>query len=94
MARFNYEQERNMSDIFKTTKDFTQDERLRLMEQFKGSGLAYDEFAREHNVNSSTLKNWITLSRFPSFERKRKMGSLAKKCHGRFRPHHDEASTP
>lgn len=59
-----------MTNIFKQTKDFTQEERQRLLEQFHGSGLGYQDFAKEHNINENTLKNWIWLETKPQVNRK------------------------
>ncbi len=64
------ERERKMTELNKTTKDFSPEERATLFEQFKGSGLAYDEFAREHNINPGTLKNWIWLEAKPPGKKK------------------------
>jgi transposase InsO family protein/transposase-like protein len=57
-----YEQERKMTELHRTSKDFTVEERARLMEQFRDSGLGYQEFAKEHNINEATMKNWKWLS--------------------------------
>lgn len=55
-----------MEGISRTNKDFTPEERARLLEQFKASGLGYQEFAREHNVNQQTMKNWVAWGRRPA----------------------------
>ncbi len=54
-----------MSELHRTSKDFTGEERARLLEQFHSSGLAYQDFAKEHNLNDSTLKNWLWRSKLP-----------------------------
>lgn len=54
-----------MSELHRTSKDFTREERARLLEQFNSSGLGYTEFAKEHNINPNALKNWIWLSKLP-----------------------------
>lgn len=54
-----------MTGINRTSKDFTKEERERLLEQYRGSGLDYVAFAREHNINPGTLKNWIWISERP-----------------------------
>jgi putative transposase len=59
-----------MTNIFKQSKDFTQEERQRLLEQFHGSGLGYQDFAKEHNINEHTLKNWIWIETRPEASRK------------------------
>jgi transposase InsO family protein/transposase-like protein len=59
------EQERDMSELHRTSKDFSKDERARLLSQFESSGLTYQEFAREHNIKDATLKNWIWISKIP-----------------------------
>lgn len=51
-----------MTNIFRTTKDFTPEERSRLLDQYHASGLNYQEFAKEHNLSGQTLKNWIWIS--------------------------------
>lgn len=57
--------------LFRKAKDFTPDEKARLLEQFQKSGLRYDEFAREHNINEQTMKNWVSWAKRPSAERRR-----------------------
>lgn len=52
-----------MAELHRTSKDFTKEERSRLLEQFRDSGLEFQEFAKEHNINANTLKNWIWLSK-------------------------------
>jgi transposase len=59
-----------MDNIFKQSKDFTQEERQKLLEQFHGSGLEYQDFAKEHNLNANTLKNWIWIATKPEVNRK------------------------
>ena len=54
-----------MSELHRTSKDFSKDERARLLAQFHDSGLNYQEFAREHNINESSLKNWIWIAKLP-----------------------------
>ncbi len=54
-----------MTELHRTSKDFTSEERARLMEQFRSSGLSHRDFAREHNINENTLKNWKWLSEMP-----------------------------
>jgi len=51
-----------MTELHRTSKDFTVEERARLVEQFRNSGLGYQEFASEHNINATTLRNWKWLS--------------------------------
>jgi transposase InsO family protein/transposase-like protein len=68
-----------MTNIFKQTKDFTQEERLKLLEQFHGSGLVYTEFAKEHNLNANTLKNWIWIETRPDTAKRRYSPSERKK---------------
>lgn len=55
-----------MENLFKTTGDFTSEERSRLLRQFEGSGLGYQEFAREHNIHEQTFKTWVWLSKNPT----------------------------
>lgn len=54
-----------MSGIERVSKDFTEEERKTLLAQFTASGLRYDEFAREHNINEQTFKNWAWIDRRP-----------------------------
>ncbi len=55
-----------MSEVAKTSSAFTVEERDRLLKQFHVSGLKYDEFAREHNINPQTFKNWIWIANRPA----------------------------
>ena len=59
-----------MENLFKTSKDFTEEERDRLLKQFEGSGLEYQQFAREHNIHEQTFKTWVWISRNPNASRK------------------------
>lgn len=52
-----------MTSIERVSKHFTDEDRSRLLKQFATSGLRYDEFAREHNINEQTFKNWVWISR-------------------------------
>jgi transposase InsO family protein/transposase-like protein len=54
-----YEQEAKMENIYRTTKDFTAEERSRLLDQYSRSGLGHQEFAKEHNINPNTMRNWV-----------------------------------
>ena len=56
--------------LFRTAKDFTEDEKARLLEQFQKSGLGYAEFAREHNINNQTMKNWVCMPSSDEVRRK------------------------
>lgn len=60
-----------MTNILKTSKDFTDEERARLLEQFEASGLEAVEFAKEHNLAFATLRNWIWLMKNPNVKRVR-----------------------
>ncbi len=55
-----------MSERGKVSDEFTMEERSRLLSQHAASGLRYDEFAKEHNVNPQTFKNWIWHSKRPA----------------------------
>lgn len=59
-----------MENLFKTTEDFTPEERSRLLKQFEGSGLGYQEFAREHNIHEQTFKTWVWLAKNPKASKK------------------------
>lgn len=52
-----------MSGLERVTKDFSEEERKTFLTQFEASGLKFNEFAREHNINESTFKNWIWLAK-------------------------------
>ena len=55
-----------MSEVRRLTKDFSVEEREQLLKQFHVSGLRYDEFAREHNINAQSFKNWVWIERRPN----------------------------
>jgi len=55
-----------MSNVNRTGKDFTKEERATLLKQFHESGLKFQDFAKEHNLNPATLKNWIWLEARPN----------------------------
>lgn len=52
-----------MTELHRKSKDFSKEQRATLLAQFESSGLGYQEFAQEHNLNASTLKNWIWISK-------------------------------
>ncbi len=67
-----------MSQVERLAKDISLDEKEQLLKQFQVSGLRYDEFAREHNINGQTFKNLIwhssrtgKLKRYCPVERKK-----------------------
>lgn len=67
-----------MSQVERLSKDINKDEKEQLLKQFQVSGLRYDEFAREHNINGQTFKNWVwhgsragKLKRYCPVERKK-----------------------
>ena len=68
-----------MTDLFRKAKDFTKEQKDTLMEQFHKSGLGYAEFAREHNINAQTMKNWVCLSGRTDIERRRYSATERKK---------------
>ncbi len=55
-----------MSGLERVSKDFSEEERKTFLAQFEASGLKFNEFAREHNINESTFKNWIWLAKRPA----------------------------
>jgi transposase InsO family protein len=59
-----------MTNIERVSKDFTDEERATLLKQFEASGLKYDEFAREHNINAQTFKNWVWIAKRPNGNRR------------------------
>ncbi len=52
-----------MTGLNRLSNEFSDDERKFLLKQYEASGLKYDEFAREHNINAQTFKNWIWISK-------------------------------
>ncbi len=68
-----------MTEINRMNKDFASEERARLMEQFHKSGLEYGEFAREHNINEKTFKNWLWIEARPKKPHKVYSASERKK---------------
>lgn len=60
-----------MTNFIKMNKDFTEDERNRLLEQFETSGLGARDFAREHNINRGTFGNWVWQKNNPDIKRVR-----------------------
>ena len=68
-----------MTDLFRKAKDFTKEQKDTLMEQFHKSGLGYAEFAREHNINAQTMKNWVCLSGRTDIDRRRYSATERKK---------------
>ena len=54
-----------MDGLNRLSKEFTEEERKLLLKQFESSGLRFDEFAKEHNINSQTFKNWIWIAKRP-----------------------------
>ncbi len=60
-----------MSVLERTSEDFSEEERSRLLVQFKESKLDYQEFAKEHNIKANTLRNWIWIEKYPGREIKR-----------------------
>jgi len=68
-----------VSELSRTNSDVTLEERDQLLKQFGVSGLRYDEFAREHNINPQTFKNWVWVSRRPKGSSKRYCPTERKK---------------
>ncbi len=59
-----------MTNICRKSKEFTSEERTRLLDQYRSSGLHYQEFAKEHNISPQTMKNWVWYSKNPEISRK------------------------
>lgn len=55
-----------MTGLERKSKDFSEEERKTFLTQFEASGLKFSEFAREHNINEATFKNWIWLAKRPA----------------------------
>lgn len=54
-----------MTDINRTNDEIPSEERKLLLEQFEKSNLQPSDFAREHNVNPNTFRNWLWISKDP-----------------------------
>lgn len=68
-----------MTGINRKTSDVTKEERSALLAQFKTSGLGPFEFAKEHNINRVTFRNWIWQSEKPESIGKRYSPTERKK---------------
>lgn len=68
-----------MTNIFKTSKDFTHEDRNRILDQFSASGLTCQEFAKEHNLNHVTLRNWIWIKAKPEAIKNKKRYSATER---------------
>jgi len=68
-----------MTEINRTTKDISEEEKGQLMEQFRQSGLTYAEFAREHNVHEQTMKNWAWRENNPEAAKEKRLYSPTEK---------------
>lgn len=60
-----------MENLSRTTKDFTQEDKARLIEQHRNSGLDPGAFAREHNINEKTFRNWVYFANNPDLAKRR-----------------------
>ena len=67
-----------MTGLNRKSTDFSEEEKSSILVQFKASGLDQVSFAREHNINPGTLRNWVfwhsgdrTIKRFTPVERKK-----------------------
>ena len=67
-----------MTELSKKSSDFSEEERNTILKQYEASGLDHPSFAREHNINPNTIRNWITIKngggrgkRFSPTERKK-----------------------
>lgn len=75
-----------MTGLNRTNNEVTQEERKLLLEQFEKSKLQYSDFAREHNVNPNTFRNWIWIAkdssklkrRYPPTEKKKIVEAFLK----------------
>jgi transposase len=55
-----------MTELNRKTEDISIEERNALLGQFESSGLEFPEFAKEHNLNPGTLRNWIWRKKNPA----------------------------
>lgn len=60
-----------MTGINRMTGEVPAEERKALLAQFQESGLEYQQFAKEHNVNENAFRNWIWLEKNPGRKHKR-----------------------
>lgn len=68
-----------MTGLNRKTEDVGPEERAALLAQFETSGLTALEFAREHNINQDTFRNWIWLSKSHNSSSKRYSPTERKK---------------
>lgn len=68
-----------MTNICRKSSEFTAEEKARLLEQYRSSGLPYQEFAKEHNVSPQTMNNWIWYAKNPSVGKRRYSPTERKK---------------
>jgi transposase InsO family protein len=68
-----------MTVLSRKTEDISKEERQALLAQFKSSGLTHQEFAREHNINGDTFRNWIWINKDPTRRRQRYSPTERKK---------------
>ncbi len=48
-------------------KDFTYEQKVKYVEQFKSSGMAQEDFAKKIGVTRNTLRTWLEVDRVTSF---------------------------
>lgn len=54
-----------MTQLERKASEISPQEREQLLDQFEKSGLTFQEFAREHNLNAQTLNNWVWRKKRP-----------------------------
>ena len=68
-----------MTNICRKSNEFTPEEKARLIEQYRASGLHFMEFAKEHNISGQTMNNWVWYSKNPGLSKKRYSPTERKK---------------
>lgn len=48
-------------------EDFSYEEKVKYVEQFKSSGMAQEDFAKQIGVTRNTLRTWLEVDRVTSF---------------------------
>lgn len=48
-------------------KDFTYEQKVKYVEQFKNSGMSQEDFAKEIGVTRNTIKTWLEVDRVMEF---------------------------
>lgn len=68
-----------MTGLNRTREQISPEEKKLLLEQFSKSQLQYSDFAREHNVNVNTFRNWLWISKDGSGAMRKRYSPTEKK---------------